>query len=160
MLQEREGCEQLGRHQARGKRKLHLCTRCVPGSPARCIYCHPFAHPTECQFCAQPIGGQLWSPTDEEMAPSPAPGLTVQDGRQGQPRVAELLGGSPGHIPSLLCPLRSDQQIPLWPRKHKEKSAVKPSLPISFSCLGHWCEAAIMIDGASEKASWQKRPLS
>ena len=41
------------------------------------------------------------------------------------------------------------------------------SLPISFSCLGHWCEAAsldheatIMIDGVSGKVSWQKRPLS
>ena len=94
MLQEREGCEQLGRHQAREEEAPPVHTLC-----ARCIYCHPFAHPTGCQFCAQSIGGQLWSPTDEEMALSPAPGLTGQGGRQGQPRVAGLLGEAQGTYP-------------------------------------------------------------
>ena len=34
MLQEGEEYERCGRHQARGRGKLYLCTHCVPGSPA------------------------------------------------------------------------------------------------------------------------------
>ena len=38
MLQEGEEYERWGRHQARGRGKLYLCTHCVPGSPARGSY--------------------------------------------------------------------------------------------------------------------------